>query len=126
MKQSVRQYTCIIIDDDFSSINLIKDYISMIPKLKFIRGYLNPLLAVADIVNSKGVDFLFLDVNMSISGLDVARIVRNKVKFIIMVTGHPEHALEAFHADADKFLVKPISFEKFLVTVNQVLIRAVS
>jgi two-component SAPR family response regulator len=126
MKHSVKQYRCVIIDDDFSSINILREYISMIPKLELVKSYLNPVSAISEIKNLGQIDFLFLDVNMPISGLEVARLLRELVKFIIVITGHPEHALKAFNAHADSFLVKPVALEKFLSAVNQVLKKAYS
>jgi len=126
MRNSDRQYSCIIIDDDFSSIALLQEYIAVIPKLKLVKAYLNPLLAISEILSLGQIDFLFLDINMSISGLDVARILRNQINFIIVITGHPEHALKSFDVQADKFLVKPISFDKFIASINQVLKKETS
>ncbi|KQR70408.1 LytTR family DNA-binding domain-containing protein [Pedobacter sp. Leaf176] len=125
MKHSDKQYRCVIIDDDFSSINILKEYISMTPKLTLVKSYLSPVMAVNEIKMFEKIDFLFLDINMSISGLDVAKMLRDTTEFIILITGHPEHALQAFSAHVDKFLVKPIPFEKFLTSVNQLLKREI-
>jgi len=121
MKHSDKKYRCIIIDDDFSSINILKEYIYLTPKLTLVKSYLSPSVAVTEIKNLEKIDFLFLDINMPISGLDIAKIFRDVVKFIILITGHPEYALDAFSVHADKFLVKPIPFEKFIESVNQIL-----
>jgi len=126
MKNSDKQYRCVIIDDDFSSINILKEYISMTPKLTLVKSYLNPIMAVNEIKILEKIDFLFLDINMSISGLDIAKMLRDTAEFIILITGHSEHALQAFNAHADKFLVKPIPFEKFLASVNHLLKREIN
>ena len=118
MKISERKYTCAVIDDDLSSIGILTQYISMVPKLKLYKSFQNPLTAIEDLTKAGEIDFLFLDVNMPVSGFDVAKLLRDKVKYLVFVTGHPEHALAAFGAEADNFLVKPVSFAKFLNVLN--------
>ncbi len=46
-------------------------------------------------------------------------MLRDHVCFIVFVTGHPEHALKAFSVNADRYLVKPVSLQKFVMTVNE-------
>ncbi|WP_316797684.1 LytR/AlgR family response regulator transcription factor [Pedobacter frigidisoli] len=126
MKKSTKQYSCIIIDDDSNGIEVIKEHISLVPKLQLIKSYLNPMEALRKMEKFKNIDFLFLDINMQMSGLDVARLIREHVRFIIFVTGHPEHALQAFQVEADHFLSKPIRFTKFLLAINQLLHKRMS
>lgn len=121
MKNLAKKYRCVIIDDDFCSVSILKEYISMTPKLTLIKSYQNPSLAVIEIQKIGKIDFLFLDINMPISGLDIARRFRDEVRFIILITGDPAHALDAFRVQADKFLVKPIPFAMFIDSVNQIL-----
>ena len=125
MKQSEKKYKCAIIDDDLSSIGILSDYIAMVPKLALVKAFLNPLTAVSELARNQDLDFLFLDINMPVSGLDVAIRLRDKVQYIILVTGHSDHALSAFRVQADKFLVKPVSFPKFLSTINQLLCKKI-
>ena len=101
------------------SFQLRIEYLQAVPKLSLLESFLDPTAAVRAIKNNQGVDFLFLDINMEISGLDIARILRDDVRFIVFVTGHPEHALNAFSVNADRYLVKPVSFQKFVKTVNE-------
>ncbi|RZK37373.1 MAG: response regulator [Pedobacter sp.] len=113
------QYKCVIIDDDDNGTELLKEYLRAVPKLSLLESFSDPSLAVRAIKNNQQVDFLFLDINMEISGLDIARILRDDVRFIVFVTGDPEHALDAFSVNADRYLVKPVSFQKFVKTVNE-------
>ena len=125
MRKSQKVYNCIIIDDDPHAVQVIKEHISLVPKLFLITTYLNPFEALSELGGDACIDFLFLDINMQLSGLNVASLLRERVRFIIFVTGHPEHALAAFQADADRFLTKPVAFSKFIVTVNQLLYHRV-
>lgn len=98
----------------------------MIPKLTLVKSYTDPVLAIDEIQKQERLDFLFLDISMDVSGLDVASILREQVECIIFVTGYPEHALAAFGVYADGFLVKPINFEKLLSSVNQGIVASLS
>ncbi|MCX2477219.1 response regulator [Pedobacter sp. MC2016-05] len=117
--KSASEYKCVIIDDDDNSTELLKEYLQSVPKLSLLESFSDPTAAVRAIKNNERVTFLFLDINMEISGLNIARILRDDVRFIVFVTGHPEHALNAFSVKADRYLVKPVSFQKFVKTVNQ-------
>jgi len=117
--KSASEYKCVIIDDDDNSTELLKEYLQSVPKLSLLESFSDPTAAVRAIKNNERVNFLFLDINMEISGLNIARILRDDVRFIVFVTGHPEHALNAFSVNADRYLVKPVSFQKFVKTVNQ-------
>ncbi|MET4080714.1 two-component system LytT family response regulator [Pedobacter sp. UYP30] len=126
MKNSEKKYKCAIIDDDPISIGILSEYISMIPKLALIKTYTNPLFAIKEIQEQERLDFLFLDINMDISGLDVASILREHVECLIFVTGYPKHAFDAFGVYADGFLVKPIDFQKLLTCVNRAIVISLS
>jgi len=124
MLESDRKYSCVIIDDEFSSVFMLSEYISLIPKLKLIKSYVDPASAIKELTNNAKIDFLFLDIHMQISGIDVAKILRERAEIIVFITGYPEHALAAFGAEADDFMVKPIDFRKFLNRINRLIIRS--
>lgn len=121
-----KRYSCVVIDDEFSSINLLKEYLSQIPKLELYKSYLNPILALKELQEGEKLDFLFLDINMQISGLDIAHALRDRFKSVIFITGHPQNALAAFGVNADEFLVKPIDFKKFLAVINRQIVKNLS
>ena len=122
MKNS-KLYRCVIVDDDRMSIDILTGYISKVPKLNIYKSYQSASMAINEINMDDDIDFLFLDIRMDISGIDVAKVLRDKVKFIIFVTAYNEFALNAFNVGGDQYLVKPVFFTKFLETVNQVLRR---
>lgn len=122
MKNS-KLYRCVLVDDDRMSIDILTGYISKVPKLNIYKSYQSASMAINEINMDDDIDFLFLDIRMDISGIDVAKVLRDKVKFIIFVTAYNEFALNAFSVGGDQYLVKPVFFTKFLETVNQVLRR---
>jgi two-component SAPR family response regulator len=115
-------YSCVIIDDDLIAINILKNYISRIDKLALNQCFSDAIEAMAAFRNYEKIDFLFLDIGMDISGLDIARMLRERVRYIIFTTAHSHYAIDAF-PDGDGFLLKPIEFKKFDYTINQIIHR---
>lgn len=117
-------YRCVIVDDDPTFLLFLSRYIHEIPKLELYGKYLDSHRAINGITEDDNIDFLFLDISMgNISGLDIARILRDKVKYIVFISVSGEYALEALQLGGDHYLVKPVTFQKFLETVNTVLKR---
>lgn len=116
-------YKCVIVDDDQLSIDVLANFLDQIPGLHVTETYTEPAQAIINIKDEDKIDFLFLDIKMDISGLDVAKVLRDKVRFIFFVTSYDQYALEAFGANGDKFLVKPVIFSKLQAAINEVLHR---
>jgi len=116
-------YKCVIVDDDQLSIDILANFLDQIPGLHVAETYTEPIQAIITIKVEDKIDFLFLDIKMDISGLDVAKVLRDKVRFIFFVTFYDQYALEAFGANGDKFLVKPVMFSKLQTAINEVLHR---
>ena len=115
-------YNCVIIDDDQFFIDLLSGYINQVAKLKISKCYTNPALAIQEINEDDQIDFLFLDIRMDkISGIDVAKFLRDKVRFIVFTTAYSEFALKAYEVGGDQYIMKPIYFPDFLKKVNAVL-----
>jgi two-component system LytT family response regulator len=111
---------CIIIDDDQYAIDALVRYVNEMPGLSVHQTFLKPLEALVAI--HEPVDFIFLDIEMpEISGLELAESLRFKTKFLIFTTSHPSYALKAFDLNANQYLLKPISFSKFALTINYLL-----
>lgn len=104
---------CIIIDDEPLARNGLKEYIADIDFLKLVGEYDHPL-AATDLLGSGEVQLLFLDIQMpKITGLDFFKTLKNPPP-VIFTTAYPQYALHGFEVDALDYLVKPISFDRFL------------
>ncbi|TKC12407.1 response regulator transcription factor [Pedobacter polaris] len=115
-------YTCLIIDDEQRVISSLSDYISGMPQLHLIKSYTDPELAVRDIENGDIIDFLFLDVDMpKLSGLEIAAMIRHKVRCLVFATAHTKYGYQAFELEGDAFLLKPYSFSKFELTISKLI-----
>lgn len=104
---------CIIIDDEPLARNGLKEYINDIEFLDLVGEFDNPLNATS-ILGSGTVQLVFLDIQMpKITGLDFLKTLSNPPA-VIFTTAFPEYAIEGFEVNALDYLVKPISFERFL------------
>jgi two-component system, LytTR family, response regulator len=116
------QYRCVVIDDESHAMELLTDYIASVPQLQLVKTYQDPVTALMDSNDGEMYDFIFLDIDMPrLSGIELARSLRAHTTFLVFTTAHARYALDAFDVKADQFLLKPIAFNKFLSTVNDLL-----
>ncbi len=112
--------TCLVVDDEPPALEVLKTYIEAIPNLHLAGVCGNAVEALA-IIQEQSVDLLFLDIQMpQILGTDFIRTLANPPK-IIFTTAFRKYAVEGFDLDAVDYLLKPISFERFLKAVNKIM-----
>ena len=104
---------CIVIDDEPLARKGLKEYINDVDFLSLTGEFDNPLKA-AQALREQGMQLLFLDIQMpKISGLDFIKSLK-QFPPVIFTTAYPQYALDGFDLNALDYLVKPISFERFL------------
>jgi DNA-binding LytR/AlgR family response regulator len=109
---------CILIDDEPLALQLLEDFVNKTPYLKLIGKFEEPLQALS-LLKSTSVDLLFLDIKMpDISGIDFFKSLPTKPE-VIFTTAYSEFAMNGFELKAMDYLLKPISFEKFLAACNR-------
>jgi two-component system, LytTR family, response regulator len=110
---------CILIDDEPLALKLLEDFVQKTPYLNLSEKFEEPLKALA-VLESQKIDLLFLDIKMpDISGVDFFRSLPYKPE-VIFTTAYSEYAIEGFELKAIDYLLKPISFEKFIIACNRV------
>jgi DNA-binding LytR/AlgR family response regulator len=110
---------CIIVDDDEMMRLDLENKISQTMVLNLV-GSCASALEAAELLMTKNVDLIFLDVMMpGMTGLDFVKTLAASKPEIIMVTSNKDFAVEAFEYDVTDFLVKPVSFERFLKAVSK-------
>jgi DNA-binding LytR/AlgR family response regulator len=113
------KWKCLIVDDEPPAIKVIKMYVDMVEQLELIDTCSNALQAIK-IISDQKIDLLFLDIRMpKLLGTDFLKTMQNPPK-VIFTTAHREFATDAFDLDAVDYLLKPISFERFLKAINKV------
>lgn len=114
--------TCIIIDDEPLSRDVLRKYLAEVSDLEMVAECSDAIEATR-FLNQRPIDILFLDINMpGLSGISFARSLSVSPQ-IIFTTAYPEYAVEGFELNATDYLVKPYSFERFLLAVNRALER---
>lgn len=113
---------CVIIEDENHAIELLTDHIHNMPNLHLYKVYSQPITALAEITEEDRIDILFMDINMpGISGMDLAKILRPKTRFLIFTTAYHQYAVEAFELEADQYIIKPVTFPKFTVAIEKII-----
>jgi len=116
----MKKLKCVVIDDESIARKAIQAYVEKIDELEFIQSFRNGMEAKKWLSENQ-VDLLFMDINMPyLNGLELLRILKDHPP-TIFTTAYPEHALESFEFNVVDYLVKPISFERFLQAVNKAL-----
>jgi DNA-binding LytR/AlgR family response regulator len=111
---------CIVIDDEPIARKVLKEFIEDVDFLELAGEAENPVLAMP-LINGRPIDLLFLDIDMpKVNGIDFIRSMRTEASCII-TTAYAEYAAEAYGLDVLDYLVKPISFDRFLKACNKVL-----
>ncbi|WP_339836981.1 LytTR family DNA-binding domain-containing protein [uncultured Maribacter sp.] len=110
---------CIVVDDEELARALLISYIEKLDFLNLVGEAENPLVAL-QLMKEYDVDVLFLDIQMpEIKGTDFAKMVDSNTK-IIFTTAYSQYALEGYELNAVDYLLKPITFERFVTAVNKV------
>lgn len=109
---------CAIADDEPLPIELLRDYVSKTPGLRLVAAVRNPL-QLLEIMEQQPVQLLFLDIQMpELTGFQVMKLLQRKCE-IIITTAYPQYALDGYEHDVVDYLLKPFSFERFLVAINK-------
>jgi len=109
---------CLIVDDEPLAIRVIQNHLEKVPFAK-VAATATSAMEALNKLRELPVDLVFLDIDMpEISGIDLIRGLPDPPAFIF-VTAFREFAADAFDLDALDYLVKPVSFPRFLKAINK-------
>lgn len=112
----MKKIKCVIVDDEPYARNLIHDYIQKIPELELVNNFGHPVEALNFLKNNKA-DLLFLDIEMpDIDGMGLIDLL-DESPVIIFTTAYSEYAAESYEKNALDYLLKPITFERFMKSI---------
>ena len=115
-------YTCLIVEDEPLARSLMEQYVHKVPDLRLVQACASPLVAI-EVLRQTPVDILFLDINMpEITGITLLKILQKK-PLVVLTTAYSDYALEGYELDVADYLLKPITFERFLKAVEKVTQR---
>jgi len=108
----------IAIDDEPLALKLLSGYIAKTPFLSLRGEFDNPLAAI-EFLEHTAVDLIFLDIHMpDLNGIEFVRALASNPK-IIFTTAYEKYAIEGFKLEAMDYLLKPFSYEEFLVAAQK-------
>jgi DNA-binding LytR/AlgR family response regulator len=111
--------TCAIVDDEFLARQYLRDYVQRLSFLELVGDYNSPLMIMEELKQNT-IDILFLDIQMpDITGLDFLKTI-NPQPYVILTTAYKEYAIEGYEHNVIDYLLKPISFDRFLKAINKV------
>ena len=109
---------CLIIDDEPLARDLIRNHIEKLENFEIVAECGDAMKALQELRDHK-IDLMFMDIQMpQITGIEFLKILKNPPK-VIITTAYREYALEGFELDVVDYLLKPITFERFLKSVNK-------
>jgi len=113
---------CIIVDDDKFSAKVIESFIERTDELTLTGSFSSAIEAINKLNNpeSEPVDLIFLDIEMpEMSGIDFLKSL-NVVPQVIIYSSKEKYALESYEYDVTDYLLKPVSFARFVKALSKV------
>jgi DNA-binding LytR/AlgR family response regulator len=109
---------CVIVDDEPLAITIIDGYLKKIPYIEVI-GKFQSAIPVYEFLKENQVDILFLDVEMpNITGIEFIKSLSNPPK-VVLTTANKNYAIEGFNLNVDDYILKPVSFDRLVKSVNR-------
>lgn len=111
---------CIAVDDEPLALDVIKTYCSKMPFVNLMATFTTGI-EVPAYLREHSVDLVLLDIQMEeLSGIQLIQTLKTK-PLIILTTAFHEYAVQSFELDVFDYMLKPISFERFLKGMNKAL-----
>src|SRR6476660_277674 len=109
---------CLLVDDEPPALKVLANYISQISGLEIVSQCKNAIEAL-NVLNEKAIDVIFLDIKMpKIIGTEFLKNLSHPPK-VIFVTAYRDYAVDGYDLDAVDYLVKPVSFERFIKAITR-------
>jgi DNA-binding LytR/AlgR family response regulator len=110
---------CIIVDDDEMSRTIVKHFVEQTQSLTLV-GMCSDAIQAANTLQNTQVDLIFLDVEMpEMTGMELVKSLTAKPQ-VVIISSRADYAVEAFEYSISDYLVKPISYARFLKAVDKV------
>src|SRR5580693_4061696 len=109
---------CIAIDDEPKALEVIERYCHKSDLVDLKATFREPIKAI-EFLNREKIDLIFLDINMpDINGMQLIQTLATK-PMVIFTTAYSNYAVESYNLNAIDYLLKPITFERFLFAINK-------
>lgn len=109
----------LIVDDEPLALDILETYMEQVPEIELAGRCANALEA-REFLKTAQVDVLFLDIQMpGLTGIDFVKTLA-KPPAVVFTTAYPNFAHEGFELNALDYLLKPISFDRFLKAIEKI------
>jgi two-component system, LytTR family, response regulator len=109
---------CIIVEDEPLALDLLEEYVSRIPFLS-LEGKFYDAMSALMWLKSNRADLVFLDINLpDVTGIEFASLLQKGTRFIF-TTAYPDFAVGSYEQNAFDYMLKPITFDRFLKSANK-------
>ena len=116
------KFNCMVVEDEPPAQKVLKKYIGDLSNLQLIKVCNNALDAIEELRKHQ-IHILFLDIQLpKLTGVNFLKSLKDPPQ-TIFTTAYSEYAVEGFELDAVDYLLKPFSFERFLMAVNKAIVR---
>lgn len=110
---------CLLVDDEPLAIDVIASYLDKVSGFRVVAKCKNALEAF-EVLQKAEIDLIFLDIQMpQLNGIEFVKTLTNPPK-IIFTTAYRDYAIEGFELDAIDYLLKPVSFGRFMKAINKI------
>lgn len=111
---------CAIIEDEPLAQELLEKYVSRVSFLKLAGTFDDAIVAFTELP-ALAPQIIFLDINMpEMTGIEFLKALPAPHPVVIMTTANPNHALDGFELGVADYLLKPITFDRFLKAIGRV------
>ena len=111
---------CIIVDDETLAQEVIKNHLQQVDRFELV-GTFRTAQEALQALHTQEIDLMFLDIRLpGMSGLQFLQSLSN-LPLVVLTTAYAEYALEGYEFNVIDYLLKPISFDRFLKTVNKIV-----
>ncbi len=109
---------CLVVDDEPIAREGMMEYVRQIDYLNLVAQCKSAAEA-AGLLQKHKIDLIFLDIQMpKLTGIEFVKALAEP-PLVIFTTAYSEYALEGFELDVVDYLLKPISFARFLKAVEK-------
>ncbi|XAZ81810.1 LytTR family DNA-binding domain-containing protein (plasmid) [Fibrella sp. ES10-3-2-2] len=111
---------CLLVDDEPLAQELILDHMAQLPMLDVVGVAGNALQAIELYKNLKP-DLLLLDINLPrMNGYELLKSLPGKAPWVVVTSGYQEFAFEGFENNVVDFILKPVTFSRFVRAITKV------
>lgn len=116
--------SCIVVDDEPIARDILKSHLRKLPDFVLVDECINATQAY-ETLHKQRIDVMFLDIQMPIiTGTEFLRSLRNP-PLVVFTTAYPDFALIGFDLNSTDYLLKPITFERFLQATEKIRERLI-